>query len=97
MTRAESRVIAIQSRRVERAVARAVDPETPGEARKRAARQAAWAAERAGLLVRPDRCEWCRRWGRERLERHHFDYYQPLLILFLCPDCHDLADAGIAG
>ncbi len=44
-----------------------------------------------GLIERPKCCSWCRR--RRRLERHHWDYDEPLNVTFLCGDCHDIADS----
>lgn len=67
-------------------------PETGEGRRHRSARIASCAAERLGLLVRPTACQWCRS-RRHRLQRHHWDYAAPLLITFLCPECHRLADA----
>ena len=71
-----------------------LDPDKPRRLRTRSARYAAALAEQLGLLERPERCSWCRR--RRRLERHHWDYDQPLLITFLCGDCHDIADDMVA-
>jgi hypothetical protein len=34
----------------------------------------------------PDICERCAAQGR--IHRHHPDYSQPLLVMFLCPRCH---------
>ena len=55
--------------------------------------------EQLGLITRPKGCSWCRR--RLRLERHHWDYDEPLNVIYLCIDCHAIADsmaweAGIA-
>jgi hypothetical protein len=72
----------------------------PRRIRTRSARYAAALGEQLGLISRPKCCSWCRR--RLRLERHHWNYDEPLNITFLCADCHDLADtmvysaAGIA-
>jgi len=63
----------------------------PRRIRTRSARYAACLAERLGLIDRPKVCTWCRR--RLRLERHHWDYDEPLYVSFLCMDCHSLADA----
>ncbi|MDR3635265.1 MAG: hypothetical protein P4L84_15785 [Isosphaeraceae bacterium] len=63
----------------------------PRRIRTRSARYAAALAEQLGLIVRPKCCSWCRR--RMRLERHHWDYDEPLIVTFLCPACHSLADA----
>ncbi len=62
----------------------------PRRVRTRSARYAASLAERLGLIERPRACSWCRRHGR--LERHHWDYTEPLNVTFLCVDCHDIAD-----
>jgi hypothetical protein len=71
----------------------------PRRIRTRSARYAAALGEQLGLIRRPGRCCWCRRRGR--LERHHWDYDEPLNVSFLCVDCHAIADtmvwrAGIA-
>lgn len=62
----------------------------PRPVRTRSARYAAAIGETLGLIERPLRCTWCRR--RQRLQRHHWDYQEPLNVTFLCPDCHDIAD-----
>jgi hypothetical protein len=62
----------------------------PRRIRARSARYAAALAERLGMLSRPKLCSWCRR--RRSLERHHWDYSEPLNVTFLCFECHDLAD-----
>src|SRR3954453_14843584 len=76
-----------------------LDPIRPRRIRTRSARYAAALAEQLGLLVRPRCCAWCRR--HRRLERHHWDYAEPLNVTYLCSDCHAIADpmvweAGIA-
>ena len=43
-------------------------------------------AIRDGKVKRKSRCEVCGKTGR--LEKHHPDYDQPLLVVFLCPACH---------
>jgi len=66
------------------------DPFRCRRARTRAARYAAALAEQLGLLPRPNRCVWCHR--RQKLQRHHWDYDEPLNVSFLCADCHAIAD-----
>src|ERR1700733_4615780 len=63
----------------------------PRRIRTRSARYAAALAEQLGLIERPRGCSWCRR--PLRLERHHWDYDEPLNVIFLCCDCHDIADS----
>lgn len=63
----------------------------PRRIRTRSARYAAALGEQLGLISRPKGCSWCRR--RLRLERHHWDYDQPLNVIYLCCDCHSLADS----
>ena len=48
-------------------------------------------AVRDGKLTKPECCEGC---GLkvERLEKHHPDYSQPLLVVWLCKPCHAIAD-----
>jgi hypothetical protein len=44
------------------------------------------AALRSGTLKRPDHCSEC---GRECTpDGHHMDYSKPLLVVWLCRDCH---------
>ncbi len=69
----------------------AADLVRPRRIRTRSARYAAALAEQLGLIERPGCCSWCRR--RRRLERHHWDYDEPLNVTFLCGDCHDIADS----
>lgn len=72
-----------------------LQPDKPRRIRTRAARYAAALAEQLGLIVRPKVCTWCRR--RRRLERHHWDYDEPLSVTFLCADCHAEADRMVWG
>lgn len=66
------------------------DPSRSRRLRTRSARYAAALAEQLGLITRPKVCSWCRR--RQRLQRHHWDYNEPLNVTFLCADCHVIAD-----
>jgi hypothetical protein len=80
--------------RLRRHLDMSVDPQRPRRLRTRSARYAAALAEQLGLLDRPKLCSWCRR--RQRLDRHHWDYSQPLLVTFLCRDCHSIADSMVS-
>ena len=76
-----------------------LDLQRPRRIRTRSARYAAALAEQLGLIERPRGCSWCRR--HRRLERHHWDYSEPLNVTFLCAECHAIAnpmvwEAGIA-
>jgi hypothetical protein len=76
-----------------------LDLQRPRRIRTRSARYAAALAEQLGLIERPRCCSWCRR--HRRLERHHWDYSEPLNVTFLCAECHAIAnpmvwEAGIA-
>jgi hypothetical protein len=62
----------------------------PRRIRTRSARYAAALGEMLGLIERPRCCAWCRR--RSRLQRHHWDYAEPLNVTFFCTECHILAD-----
>jgi hypothetical protein len=53
---------------------------------KRAAQAKVLRAVKNGTLVKPDRCTKCRR--ATRLEGHHEDYTQPLVVIWLCSSCH---------
>ena len=66
---------------------------SPRRIRTRSARYAAALGEQLGLITRPKCCSWCRR--RQRLERHHWDYDEPLNVTFLCADCHAIADSMV--
>ncbi len=70
-----------------------LDLSRPRRLRTRSARYAAALAEQLGLIERARCCTWCRR--RKRLERHHWDYTEPLNITYLCPDCHAIADTMV--
>jgi hypothetical protein len=79
--------------RLQRHLEISLDSLKPRRIRTRSARYAAALGERLGLIVRPGCCVWCRR--RARLERHHWDYSEPLNVTFLCVECHVLADAMV--
>src|SRR3954453_3157993 len=66
----------------------------PRRIRTRSARYAAALGEQLGLLTRPRCCAWCRR--RQRLERHPWDYDEPLNVTYLCVDCHGIADTMVS-
>ena len=76
--------------RLERHLEIALDHARPRRDRTRSARYAAALAEQVGWIERPHGCSWCRR--RRNLERHHWDYDEPLNVTFLCSDCHHIAD-----
>lgn len=47
------------------------------------------AALRCGRLEKAGRCQGCGRSGSDtRLSAHHFDYSQPLNVIWLCAACH---------
>jgi hypothetical protein len=79
-------------RRLARHLAIAADPRLPRRRRTRAARMAAALAERLGVISRPRRCAWCGDRRPGDLQRHHPDHAAPLLVLWLCRDCHRIAD-----
>ena len=81
--------------RLRRHLDTSLDPLKPRRIRTRSARYAAALAEQLGLIERPKCCAWCRR--RQRLERHHWDYDEPLNVTFLCADCHAIADPMVWG
>ena len=70
-----------------------LDALKPRRIRTRSARYAAALGEQLGLITRPKCCSWCRR--RLRLERHHWDYNEPLNVTYLCIDCHAIADSMV--
>lgn len=68
-------------------VSKAWDAKYPDRAK---AQNMAQNAVRDGKLTNPKRCEGC---GLERrLEKHHPDYSQPLLVIWFCKPCHAVAD-----
>lgn len=82
----------LTNRRLARCLGAVADLRNDRPHRVRAAREATRLAEMLGLLQRPPACECCGD-DKPRLERHHWDYSQPLRVSYLCPDCHHLADA----
>lgn len=46
-------------------------------------------AVKNGILLRPQRCQWCL-YFYDKIEAHHVDYAQPLRVLWLCKTCHAL-------
>lgn len=80
--------------RLTRHVEISLDCLRPRRIRTRSARYAAALGEMLGFIERPRCCVWCRRRGR--LQRHHWDYAEPLNVTFLCPDCHAVADGMVA-
>ena len=80
--------------RLQRHLDLCLDPLKPRRIRTRSARYAAALGEQLGLIERPRGCAWCRR--RNRLERHHWDYDEPLNVTFLCEDCHAIADTMVS-
>jgi hypothetical protein len=79
--------------RLQRHLEISLDSLKPRRIRTRSARYAAALGERLGLIDRPRACSWCRR--HARLQRHHWDYSEPLNVTFLCVECHDIADAMV--
>ena len=51
------------------------------------------AAVRQGKVVRPARCERCGVSGR--IVAHHYDYEQPLNVIWLCDECHGVVHREI--
>lgn len=57
---------------------------------KKQANQAVNNAVRDGRINRPLRCHYCREIAE--LSAHHWDYYRPLDVTWLCDRCHRIAD-----
>ena len=93
MKRVQENRLHAKSTRLRRQLEIAADELRPRRIRTRAARYAAALAEQLGLISRPDCCAWCRSRRRSTLERHHWDYDQPLVVTYLCRDCHPIADS----
>jgi hypothetical protein len=94
MNHARRQRIRAKFARLHRHLELSVDSSKARRIRTRSARYAAALAEQVGLLARPTSCSWCRR--HRRLERHHWNYDEPLLVTYLCADCHDIADDMVA-
>ncbi len=47
-------------------------------------------AVRDGRMVKPTHCHYCRE--EHPLSAHHWDYYRPLDVTWLCRRCHRIAD-----
>lgn len=59
------------------------------------AHRAVAAAIRAGVIERPNTCSGCGCSNTEhRIEAHHFDYSDPLNVIWLCTPCHRALDAN---
>ena len=56
---------------------------------KHRSRQILWSAVKRGEVIRPSRCERCKK-KVERIEAHHEDYAKPLDVAWLCPPCHSI-------
>ena len=91
MKRVQQNRLHAKNARLRRQLEIAADESRPRRIRTRSARYAAALAEQLGLIDRPFCCAWCRR--RRSLERHHWDYDQPLAVVYLCRDCHPIADS----
>ncbi len=57
---------------------------------KRAVNIATGNAVRDGRIIRSGRCHYCA--ATDNLEAHHWDYYRPLDVTWLCKRCHRIAD-----
>lgn len=53
---------------------------------KHSARQKLNSALRKNLLIKPDICSTCKE--KKKLDAHHGDYTQPLIVEWLCRLCH---------
>jgi hypothetical protein len=56
--------------------------------RKQLARIAVNNAVRKGEIKKPTKCDDCKK--KDVLQGHHEDYLQPLVVQWLCVDCHCL-------
>jgi hypothetical protein len=57
------------------------------------AQRAVFEAVKYGRLVRPTTCELCGHEGR--IQAHHEDYDQPLVVRWLCAPCHYGIHSGV--
>lgn len=53
---------------------------------KQAARKKVHYALMKKVIVRPSNCEECKQ--EKKIQAHHTDYSQPLVVQWLCVDCH---------
>lgn len=58
---------------------------------KKQANTAVGNAIRDGRLVKDAACHYCRT-DQQKLVAHHWDYYRPLDVTWLCLRCHRIAD-----
>lgn len=79
--------------RLHRAIANSQNYRTSRRNRHHAARHAAALAERLGLIDRPAVCQAC--FHSRPLDRHHPDHSEPILVHFLCKECHIKADRNL--
>lgn len=63
------------------------------EALKKQARYLANVAVKDGALFKPVECSHCG--SRKKIEAHHPDYCQPLIVEWLCQKCHRAYHAKI--
>jgi len=50
-------------------------------------------AIKSGKLTPPDECEVC--FDDRNIEAHHPDHSRPFLLLYLCKNCHSMADESL--
>lgn len=58
--------------------------------RQKTATNAVYSEIRAGRMARPTHCYYCNHDGA--LSAHHWNYYRPLDVTWLCSRCHAIAD-----
>lgn len=63
-------------------------PEIPEALAKQRARKKLNIEIEYGRIVRPTRCERCKRKSQQPIEAHHEDYSRPLDVEWLCFTCH---------
>ena len=60
---------------------------------KNRAQQTVYRAVKSGKIAKPGICQAC---GAESpVEGHHFDYYKPLDVVWLCHQCHVIKTHGV--
>lgn len=62
---------------------------------KQAARRMVALAVPLEILLKPTRCEFCRR--KRPLEAHHHDDTKPLEVAWFCAECHEIVHAIARG
>jgi len=50
-------------------------------------------AVKCGIVIKPDTCSECP--NRKKIQGHHYSYYRPLEVVWLCITCHAKLHRGV--